>query len=357
MALASTINFKIGNDDRVNTTKYTTASSFSVQKFLYEAILAGCDVIVLEVSSHSLDQHRLWGIDFEVGVLTNITREHLDYHKTMERYRRAKRRLFERAEKIVINETLSHIGEFIDLHKRHKVTYGVTNKLRSGGEEYVHGEESECRFDGSSFVVEGQPFTLHIPGLFNVENALAAIATATLFRINLSVCAQALSEIAGVPGRMESVPNDRGMNIIIDYALTPEALKRVYSLIAESKTEGKIIAVFGACGDRDRGKRPIMGEVVDGYADVIILTNEDPYWEDPNRIIDEVAKGVTRKMLNENFFRIFDRREAIAKALTLAQKSDTVVITGKGAEETMYTKGKMVPWNDRRVVRELLKEK
>lgn len=354
VALASTINFKIGSEDRVNATKYTTMSSFAVQRFLRSAVDAGCDTAVLEVSSHALDQNRLWGIRFDIGVLTNITREHLDYHKTMARYRRAKRKLFERSEKIVINEALPHIEEFIDMHKRQKITYGVTNKLRSGGEEFVQAENIECRFDGSSFLVEGQSFSLNIPGLFNVENALATIAAAKLLRIDLSLCSLALAEIAGVPGRMESIPNDRGVNIIIDYAVTPEALKRVYELIAESQTQGKIIAVLGACGDRDRGKRPIMGEIVDAYADVIILTNEDPYWEDPQRILNEIEKGITRKQKDIAYFRIFDRREAIGKALTLAQKGDTVVITGKGAEETMYTKGKMVPWNDKKVVEETL---
>lgn len=355
-ALASTINFRINRQEQVNATKMTTSSSFAVQKFLRQAVSAGCEYAVLEVSSHSLDQNRVWGIHFDIGVLTNITREHLDYHKTMERYRKAKRKLFDRSEKIVVNETLPHIEEFLGIHSRREITYGVAPKVRHGSEEYIYAEEIDARFDGSSFVVREVPFTVHLPGVFNIENALAAISTAEMIRIPFTVCAEALADIRGVTGRMESVPNERGINILIDYALTPNALHRVYALIAETYMRGKIIAVFGACGERDRGKRPIMGEIVDNYADVIILTNEDPYYEDPQRILDEIEKGITRKVKDKTYFRIFDRREAISKALTLAQKGDTVVITGKGAEETMYTKGTMIPWNDKKVVLELLKK-
>lgn len=355
VALASTVCFRIRGEEWTNVTKMTTSSSFAVQKFLRQAVTAGCEWMVLEVSSHSLDQNRLWGIHFDIAVLTNITREHLDYHKTMEKYRRAKRKLFERADKIVLNEALSHIEEFLSVSARREITYGTSPRVRKGSEEYVVAEEMETRFGGSSFVVRGEAFSLQLPGVFNIENALAAISTSELAGVKLPICAKALSGMKGVPGRMESVPNNWGIEILIDYAVTPEALRRVYSLISSTHPEGNIIAVFGACGERDRGKRPIMGEIVDLYADSIILTNEDPYYEEPHRILDEIAKGIVKKEENKGFFKIFDRREAIIKALTLAKKGDTVVITGKGAEETMYTKGIMTPWNDRRVVEELLK--
>lgn len=375
VALASTINFRVNGKEEVNATKYTTLSPFFVQKFLEKAVREGCEYAVLEVSSHSLDQNRLWGIRFDVGVLTNITREHLDYHKTMKKYRRAKRKLFECSNKSIINESLPHIEEFLQVSARRKITYGIVPKIRHGSEEYVFGEIVEAGISGSRFLVGDAVFRIALPGSFNVENALAAIAVGHLLRIDMGVCRDALASIAGVPGRMELVENDRDIDILIDYALTPNALRRVYELLAQSKTTGKIIAVFGACGERDRGKRPIMGSIVDEYADIIILTNEDPYYEDPQRILDEIEKGITffsptspargevaslrvegvgGKVKNETYFRIFDRREAIAKALTLAEKGDTVVITGKGAEETMYTKGKMVPWNDKRVVGEVL---
>lgn len=356
VALASTIAFKIAGEETVNATKFTTMSSFAVQQFLRRAADAGCEYTVLEVSSHALDQHRLWGIRFAVGVLTNITREHLDYHKTMARYRQAKRRLFERSDHSVLNEALPDIEEFLAVRSRRVVTYGIGNRLRVGGEPYIRADEIESRVDGVTFFVEGRRFDLGLSGVFNVENALAAIATAELLRIDRATCASALARISGVPGRMEVVPNTRDITIVIDYAVTPNALRRAYGAIAEAHPRGKIIAVMGACGDRDRGKRPIMGSILDEYADIVILTNEDPYWEDPNRILDEIHKGITRKTQEGSFFRISDRREAIEKALTLAQKNDTVVVTGKGAEETIMVKGKMFPWNDKRVILELLEK-
>lgn len=179
----------------------------------------------------------------------------------------------------------------------------------------------------------------------------------------------ALSKMTGVPGRMEHIQNDRGINIIVDYAVTPDSLEKLYTLIsqikkgpkrkmemAEALTSNKVIAVFGSCGERDRGKRPMMGAIVDKNADYIILTNEDPYNEDPQQIIDEVANGIMEKKENENFWKILDRREAIQKALQLAKPGDVVVVTGKGAEETMRVGDKNISWNDKKVILEELKQ-
>ena len=164
-----------------------------------------------------------------------------------------------------------------------------------------------------------------------------------------------MEKIQLIPGRLEFIPNNLGLNIIIDYAVTPDSLKKLYIYINKLKSaQEKIIAVFGACGERDRGKRPMMGEIVSGYVDYVIVTNEDPYHEDPRQIIDEVAGGVRNKIEGENFWKIFDRREAIAKALKLAQKGDIVVVTGKGAEETMAVGNQRIHWNDKEVILEEL---
>jgi UDP-N-acetylmuramoyl-L-alanyl-D-glutamate--2,6-diaminopimelate ligase len=161
----------------------------------------------------------------------------------------------------------------------------------------------------------------------------------------------------GVPGRMERVPNVRGLEIIIDYAVTPDSLEKLYELIENIKrSDSRIISVFGSCGERDRGKRPMMGEIVDRHADYIILTNEDPYNEDPWQIIDEVAAGVKRKKEGENFWKIMDRREAIKTALFLAKAGDIIVVTGKGAEETMAMRKERIPWNDKKVILEELEK-
>lgn len=154
---------------------------------------------------------------------------------------------------------------------------------------------------------------------------------------------------------MELVPNDRGLDILIDYAVTPDAFEKLYATVIPLKIPGtKVIHIFGACGDRDRGKRPIMGRIANEKADIVILTNEDPYYEDAEKIIDEVEKGIERKREGENFYRIFDRREAIHKALSLAETGDIVLITGKGAEETMAIGAKRIPWKERQVIEEEL---
>jgi UDP-N-acetylmuramoyl-L-alanyl-D-glutamate--2,6-diaminopimelate ligase len=167
---------------------------------------------------------------------------------------------------------------------------------------------------------------------------------------------------------MESIENNHDITIIIDYAVTPDALEKLYQLVAQMKRGGKIIALLGACGERDRGKRPMMGEIVSSYADTLILTNEDPYYEDPDQILDDIEKGLPEslressregivKTASKEYLRIFDRREAIAKALAIARSGDIVVITGKGAEETMKVGAQSIPWNDARVVREELEKK
>lgn len=351
VAMASTINFKIGAKEWVNSSKYTTMAAFSTQKFLRQAADEGCEYAVLETGSHALDQYRVWGIRYAVAVVTNITREHLDYHKTMEAYRKAKKRLFDQADSAVVNLDMENPDEFLRGDHVQKITYSTQDALAQ-----IAARDIELRLDGSTFKVGDRLFELSLPGAFNIENALAAIGAGVSQGIGLETMAEALKKVTGVPGRMEKVPNERGLEILIDYAVTPNALEKLYSLVSEMKPKGtsKVIAVLGACGDRDRGKRPIMGKIVSEHADVVILTNEDPYYEDPERILDEIAQGIVGRNENQDYFRIMDRREAIGKALKLAQEGDIVVITGKGAEESMAIAQKRIPWNDKCVILELL---
>lgn len=351
VAMASTINFKIGNEEWVNSSKYTTMASFALQKFLRQAAQEKCTVVLLETGSHALDQYRVWGIKYAVAAITNITREHLDYHKTMERYRRAKKRLFDHAKIAVVNMDMDTPEEFLEGKYEKRITYGIQDTSAQ-----ILAQNVSLSLDGSTFVVDEQLFALSLPGMFNVENALAAIGIGVSQGITLDVMAQALRKVTGVAGRMEKISNDRGLEIVIDYAVTPNALEKLYSLIVQTKphVDSKIIAVFGACGDRDRGKRPLMGEIVSSYADVIILTNEDPYYENPQRIVNEIAKGVNGKKRGENYFHIMNRRDAFVRALKVAREGDVIVITGKGAEETMAIKETRLPWNDKRVMQELL---
>lgn len=396
-AMASTINFKIAEREWVNDTKFTTLSSLAVQKFLKKAVKAGCEYAVLETSSHSLDQNRVWGIRYKTAVITNVTREHLDYHKNMDEYRIAKLKLFHRIKNAVVNLDMINARDYLDCSGGIK-KFGFTTKPENEANRYDCGKidiilakEIDFGINYAKFRIKETDFNLKLPGLFNIENALAAVCVGLSENIALDVMKTALEKITGVPGRMEHVQNDRGIDIIVDYAVTPDSLKKLYALVSrirergerrgmEHEGKGRIISVFGSCGERDRGKRPVMGEIVSKNADFVIVTNEDPYGEYPVGIINEVFSGVVgRKISNsqflipnqissqgdkiskkipkvegENCWRILDRREAIKFALKLAKFGDIVVVTGKGAEETMAIGDKRIPWNDKKVILEEL---
>ncbi len=350
VAMASTINFRINGTEQKNLSHFTTLSSFAVQKFTKQAVETGCEYLVLETSSHSLDQHRVWGIGYKTTVITNVTREHLDYHKTMEKYRAAKAKLFRKAQTAIVNLDMENPQEFLQFDNPQKITYSLKDKKA----DYL-AENIESGMRGSEFQIKGTRFNLNIAGEFNVENALAAICVGVSENVSLEKCAGALEKIQGIPGRLENVPNGKGINIIVDFALTPDAMEKLYQFITHTKKTGaKLIAVFGACGERDRGKRPLIGKIASQYADGIIITNDEPYSEDPDQIIQEIVKGVENRKDNESFWIIPDRRQAIKKALELAQSDDVVAVTGMGAEESMVVKGQKIPWNDKRVILEEL---
>jgi UDP-N-acetylmuramoyl-L-alanyl-D-glutamate--2,6-diaminopimelate ligase len=370
IAMASTINFKIGGKEWVNKTKFTTLSALSVQKFLRQAADAGCEYVVLETSSHSLDQNRVWGVEYRTAVITNVTREHLDYHKDMEHYRIAKLKLFQRVQVAVVNLDMTNAKDYLDC-ANDIAKYGFTTradvdvrKYDCGSIETVQATDVDLGINYAHFTARETRFELQLPGLFNVENALAAVSVGLAEGIDIPTMKTALEKITGVPGRMEHIPNDRNIDIIVDYAVTPDSLEKLYGLVSlirkrsagQNALKTQVIAVMGSCGDRDRGKRPLMGGIVDKNTDFMILTNEDPYGEDPWQIINEVAKGIKHKIENQSFWKILDRREAIRKALALARPGDVVIITGKGAEEIMAIGNQRIPWNDKRVILEELAE-
>jgi len=190
-------------------------------------------------------------------------------------------------------------------------------------------------------------------GKFNIENALAAICIGVSQGLPMNKIAGQLKKIENVPGRMEFVKNKLGLKVIIDYALTPDSMEKLGEMMKEMKknSKGRLIWVFGSCGDRDRGKRPIMGEIVSKFADLIITTNEDPYSEDPVRIIEEIEAGIKNK---KKLTRVVDRKKALKKAFEMAEKGDIVLVTGKGAEENMMVGAEKIPWNDRKVIERIL---
>jgi UDP-N-acetylmuramoyl-L-alanyl-D-glutamate--2,6-diaminopimelate ligase len=368
VAMITTINFKIGGKEWVNKTKFTTLSSFITQKFIKQSVDGGCEYLVLETSSHSLDQNRTWGINFDVAVITNVTREHLDYHKTMEKYREAKLKLFKNVRTAVVNLDMERPEEFLSCNSKLKFgfttlisnfKFQISNQIQNSNDQIkiVKAESIEVGENYTKYQILDTKYQLHLPGKFNIENALAATCVGLSQNISLEIISKALEKIKCIPGRMEYVPNNKGLNIIIDYAVTPDSLEKLYTLVRQiNANRTKVVSVFGSCGERDRGKRPMMGEIVAKYADYIILTNEDPYGEDPWQIINEVAAGIKNKEENVNFWKIMDRREAIKKALQIAKPGDYVIVTGKGAEEIMAVGKKRISWNDKKVILEELQQ-
>jgi len=365
VAMATTINFKIGSREFKNMTKMTTISPFALQKFIREAVKANCHWLVLETTSHAIAQQRIWSIKPQICVLTNITHDHLDYHADFTEYRDVKAKIFKECKTAIINMDDKSASYFLSLETPKKITYGTESpENERPTKPQILAKKIILEPTGSLFTVvtpdKQVAIDLQLPGKFNIYNALAALSVAVDFNINLGLVKEALEKIESIPGRMEKVDLGQPFTVIIDYAHTPDALEKIYQTLKLSRA-GRIISVFGACGDRDRSKRPIMGAIAGRFADIVIVTNEDPYTEDPVKIIEEVAAGVPRGALaknkkepGKNLFKVLDRRAAIDKAFALAQSGDIVLITGKGAEDWMVVGHEKISWSDKKVVKELL---
>ncbi|MDD3861350.1 MAG: UDP-N-acetylmuramoyl-L-alanyl-D-glutamate--2,6-diaminopimelate ligase [Candidatus Gracilibacteria bacterium] len=360
VGMTSTINFQIASKRWVNDTKQTTLGPFFLQKMLRRMIKAGCRYAVLEVSSHSITQSRIYGVNIDIAVITNVSPEHVEYHGSFNNYLNTKGRLFQKVSKdtrkfgvpkvLITNVDDKYYSFFDQFVADRKLTYGV-----KGGT--VHCAEMDQKPEGTHFILRvpnnSIPVDLRLPGEFNVANALAAAAVGISLQVPLDVIKKALDKSATVSGRFEHVDSGQKYSIIVDYAHTPPALESLFSLYRKL-TKGKLYAVFGATGGgRDKSKRPEMGKIVDQYADYIIVTDDDPYDENEWDIIDQVSKGISREEGN-NFWKIADRREAIRLALTLAKEGDCVVVAGKGCEEVIMLRGKRIPWNDKNVIKDLL---
>ncbi len=318
----------------------TTPSAWSVQKYLKKAKDAGSEYFVMEVTSHGLDQNRVWGIPFAIGVLTNITHEHLDYHKTYERYVLAKTKLLKNAHIAIINkddETYKNLESIIQNSKfkgKKLITYGLSDK----------SDVSPKTF----------PFETKLFGEFNLYNCLAAIGTCMELGISEKEIRTAIITFTPPVGR-EEIVYDKDFKVMIDFAHTPNSIEKLLqSIKKEMKPKGRIIHVFGSAGRRDSSKRSLMGKASDKYADIIILTAEDPRDEKIEAIIKQINEGILAKHFDETLFEIPDRQEAINKAVALVQKNDIVVITGKGHERSLNLGHGEVPWSDHEAVKKAL---
>lgn len=323
----------------------TTPQPPELQRLLARMRDAGAKAVAMEVSSHALALDRVEDVRFRVAALTNVTRDHLDFHETIEAYAAAKRRLFGLAPASVINADDKY-GERWESELRREgrsvITYGLRNAASLAPEE-IAVEPS-----GSRFTVNGQRFQLRLPGRFNIWNALAAIGAARCLGVDNATSARALSELERVPGRMERFDAEE-IAVVVDYAHTPDALESALRSLRET-TSGALTVVFGCGGDRDRGKRPEMGAVAAVFADRLYVTSDNPRNEDPQAIVDAIAAGIgDRDRIVE-----LDRRRAIERAIAEARSGDVVLIAGKGHETYQIVGDRVLPFDDAAVAREAL---
>jgi len=335
----------------------TTPEASDLQAYLAEIAATGARSVVMEVSSHALDQHRTRGIHFDAAVFTNLTQDHLDYHLTLERYFEAKSRLFQdlgrvkRQARAILNtddpwgarlaESLSHLPGQV-------LTFGCQ------GSPSFRAHALESSLSGTRFLLscpEGEfPVRLPLAGRFNVLNALAATAAASAIGVPVERIAGALGRVRNAPGRMEFVPNARDLHLVVDYAHTDDALRHVLSVLRNLKPR-RLLVVFGCGGDRDRMKRPLMGRVAAELADFTVLTSDNPRRESPEGIIRDIEAGFEDRASYEV---VVDRRAAIARALELAEAGDTLLVAGKGHEAYQEFEQRVIPFDDRQVLLEIL---
>jgi UDP-N-acetylmuramoyl-L-alanyl-D-glutamate--2,6-diaminopimelate ligase len=357
VGLMTTVGYGAGNDIKTPPDHYTNVPVPQLLKRLKELEGQGVEWLVMETTSMALAQHRDYGIPYSVAVLTNITQDHLDYHGTFERYVMAKLQLFKRANHNkkgmrtgVVNADDPNADKFIAAIKNH-LTYGIKKgDLRAKNIELTPGGiKYEAVAGNDEYKIE-----CNIPGRFNVYNTLATVNVGRALSLSKQQIEQGIAALDGVAGRMTSFTGKKGVSVVIDFAHTPDALENVLKAAKES-SKGKVILVFGATGDRDKLKRPVMGEVAAKNADLIFLTDDETYTEDPQAIIEAVYKGIEGAGGGPKTTVIQDRMEAIKAALAAAKKGDTLLLAGMGHQTTRNMGGKEVAWNEIEIVRTLIK--
>lgn len=365
--MISTVDFKVGTRQWANTTRQSTPEAPEVQAFLREMVTAGCSYAVIEATSHALSErwNRLGQCAFDVAVFLNVTHEHLDYHGSVEQYRRDKARLFamlgdeqptlpadqqsaaKSCKLAIVNADDPHHHMFLDAAPANaqRLTYAI-NAPADVRADAIAATTSGSRLHVTTPWGDGR-IELQLPGNFNASNALAALSVALSQGVPLEQAAAALAQIRGIRGRMEQIQQGQPFGVIVDYAHNPDSFEQVLSML-RPLTVGKMIAVFGSAGERDREKRPVQGAIAGRYCELLVLTDEDPRREDREAIIAEIAVGVERagKTRGSGYLTIPDRAEAIRTAFAHAQPGDLVLLLGKGHEGSIeYADGKH-PWNE-----------
>ncbi|MDO8619096.1 MAG: UDP-N-acetylmuramoyl-L-alanyl-D-glutamate--2,6-diaminopimelate ligase [Candidatus Daviesbacteria bacterium] len=336
VSMVSTINAEIAGKSYDTGFHVTSPEPEDVQKYAKMAKDNGDEYLVLEVTSHALDQFRFWGVKFDIGVITNITHDHLDYHGSFENYFQTKAKLIKNVKLAVINHDEKHFNK---LHQK------------TNGQVLSFGFSKNADFNPKTF-----PLNLNIPGDYNLQNAWAAVAVGTSLDIEKEKIKKSLENFKSLKGRMDEIKNNRGIKIIVDFAHTPNALEQALKTLRK-QTAGHLIAVFGCAGKRDVTKRSLMGKISTEFADLVVITSEDPRGE-LDRINEQIITGIdqSKHKKDRQYFIIGDREKAVDFAINnLAKKGDTVGIFGKGHEESLNLDGKKeIPWSDFTAVKQAL---
>ncbi len=362
--LMTTANFKLQGQEWENTTRQSTLEALEIQQMLHAMVETDVKYAVIEATSHGLELQRVRGCAFDIGVVTNITHEHLDFHGTIENYRRAKAHLFE----MLDPSCDKGLGiKPIAILNRDDVSYEILKPYCSvpildyGLDKSAAIRAADVQLDANSTrfraILPGAEINIEtqLVGQFNVSNCLAAIATAYAVGVNPADIARGLAGVTGVTGRMEHIDVGQPFTVIVDYAHTPDSLEKVLRIL-RPLTAGKLLVVFGSAGERDIQKRPIMGQIAAQLSDFFVITDEDPREENREQILREIAVGAETagKHDGRDFLCIADRTQAIAAAFHRARASDTVLLAGKGHEQSIIIGREKIPWDDRRVAREQL---
>lgn len=345
VGVVGTVGVAIGNEKYP--ADYTTPDPSVLHRYLYMMKMAGCDVCIMEASSQALVQKRLYGINFDIGVYTNLSREHLDYHKSMENYAEAKAILMQSSDICVINAD-DEYAPFMKKNARNKtVTYAIDTDAD------VMAEKVRLHHDGVEYKLASKSgsydIVYNVIGKFSVYNSLAALTVGMVMNVSMKRAVKAVADMKTVRGRIEKIKNDRKINILIDFAHTPDSLENVLKTVREVYDK-RLITVFGCGGDRDKTKRPIMGKIACKYSDKVFVTSDNPRTENPDSIINDIVSGLDKN----SYVRITDRTQAIREALVEAKPGDTVLIAGKGHEKYQIFGTEKIHYDEREIVKQIL---
>jgi UDP-N-acetylmuramoyl-L-alanyl-D-glutamate--2,6-diaminopimelate ligase len=348
--LLSTIRVKIGEENRPAT--HTTPDPIQINATLREMVDNGCEYCFMEVSSHAVDQERTAGLDFNGGIFTNLTRDHLDYHAGFNEYLKAKKRFFDQLSPeafALVNADDKHGKVMLQNCQAGRYCFSLRSQCD------FTGKISEMHLEGTAMLINDNEVWVKLPGRFNASNVLSVYGAAILLGHHREEVIQAISQVNPVEGRFEMFHSERGPTALVDYAHTPDALEHVLETIHEVNVKGgEIITVVGAGGNRDRGKRPEMARIAAESSSKLILTSDNPRDEDPEAILDDMMKGIPEN-LHDRTLRIVSRQEAIRTACMMAKGEDIILVAGKGHEKTQEIKGKKLAFDDMEVLKQNLK--